>query len=81
MKKGSTVFLQLVIVFIGIGTLVAMLWEPLIEGRNIHSTVFDVYFKDPFLAYAYVSSILFFIVVISYLKRLYIYYPNKLYIK
>src|SRR3989344_2467688 len=61
MKKGSTIFLQAVIVLIGIGTLAFLLWEPLIEGRNIDSTPLEVYFKDPFLAYAYASSILFFV--------------------
>src|SRR4051812_6322485 len=32
-KRGSTVFLQAVIVFIGIGALALMLWEPHLEGR------------------------------------------------
>ncbi|MBX3280747.1 MAG: DUF2975 domain-containing protein [Acidobacteria bacterium] len=61
MKRSSTIFLQIVIVLIGIGALALMLWEPHIEGRNAHSTVFDIYFKDPFLAYAYTASIPFFI--------------------
>lgn len=38
-----------------------MLWEPHIEGRNAHATLFEVYFKDPFLAYAYLASIPFFV--------------------
>src|SRR5678816_3217145 len=37
-----------------------MLWEPHIEGRNAHATLFEIYFKDPFLAYAYLGSIPFF---------------------
>jgi len=61
MKRIPTIFLQFVIVLIGIGTLVAILWEPLLEGANIHSTWVDVYFKDPFIAYAYATSLLFFI--------------------
>jgi hypothetical protein len=60
MKKGSTVFLQVVIALVGMGALVFMLWEPHLEGRNAHATVFEVYFKDPFLAYAYIASIAFF---------------------
>jgi hypothetical protein len=60
MKKGSTVFLQVIIALLGIGALVFMLWEPHLEGRNAHATVFEVYFKDPFLAYAYLASISFF---------------------
>src|SRR4026209_2003717 len=59
-KRGSTIFLQIVVVLIGIGALALMLWEPHLEGRNAHATVFEVYFKDPFLAYAYMASISFF---------------------
>jgi hypothetical protein len=59
-KQRSTVFLQAVVVLIGIGALALMLWEPNLEGRNAHATLFEVYFKDPFLAYAYIASIPFF---------------------
>lgn len=61
MKRGSTIFLQGVIVLIGIGALALLLWEPQIEGRNAHATLFEIYFKDPFLAYAYIASIPFFV--------------------
>jgi hypothetical protein len=60
MKRSSAAFLQTVIVLIGIGALALMLWEPQLEGRNAHATPFEIYFKDPFLAYAYVASIPFF---------------------
>ena len=59
-KRSSTIFLQVVIVLIGIGALALMLWEPQLEGRNAHATQFEIYFKDPFLAYAYLASIAFF---------------------
>jgi hypothetical protein len=61
LKRSSTAFLQGVIVLIGIGALALLLWEPHLEGRNAHATVFEVYFKDPFLAYAYIGSIPFFV--------------------
>ena len=61
MKRSSTIFLQIVIVLIGIGALAFMIWEPHIEGRNAHATLFEIYFKDPFLAYAYIASIPFFV--------------------
>jgi len=61
MKRSATVFLQIVIVLIGIGALTFLLWEPHIEGRNAHATTFEIYFKDPFLAYAYTGSIAFFV--------------------
>lgn len=61
LKRSSTAFLQGVIVLIGIVALALLLWEPHLEGRNAHATVFEVYFKDPFLAYAYIGSIPFFV--------------------
>ena len=61
MKRSSTLFLQAVIVLIGVGALAFLLWEPNVEGRNAHATPFEVYFKDPFLAYAYLASIPFFV--------------------
>lgn len=63
MKSSSALFLQVVIVLIGIGILGLMLWEPHLEGRNAHATTFEIYFKDPFLAYVYIGSIPFFVAV------------------
>ncbi len=60
-NKGPTIFLQIVVVFIGIGALAFMLWEPHLEGRNVNATLFEIYFKDPFLVYAYTTSIAFFV--------------------
>jgi len=70
MKKGPTIFLQVVIVLIGIGALALMLWEPHIEGRNAHATLFEIYFKDPFLAYIYLASTPFFMAVYQAFKVL-----------
>ena len=70
MKKSSTIFLQIVIVLIGIGALAFMLWEPHIEGRNAHATIFQIYFNDPFLAYAYIASIPFFVALYQAFKVL-----------
>jgi hypothetical protein len=61
MRRSSTIFLQIVVVLIGAGVLAIMLWEPHLEGRNANATPFEIYFKDPFLAYAYVASIAFFV--------------------
>ena len=61
LKRRSTRFLQTVIVLVGIGALAFMLWEPHVEGRNAHATLYEIYFKDPFLAYAYLASIAFFV--------------------
>ncbi len=70
MKRGSTIFLQVVIVLIGIGVLAFLLCEPHFEGRNAHATVFEIYFKDPFLAYAYIGSISFFVALYQAFKLL-----------
>ena len=60
-KRSATIFLQVVIVLIGVVVLALMLWEPHLVGRNAHATTFEIYFKDPFLAYAYTASIAFFV--------------------
>jgi len=70
MKRGSTIFLQIVVVLIGIGALALMLWEPHLEGRNAHATLFEIYFKDPFLAYAYIGAIPFFVALYQAFKLL-----------
>ena len=70
MKRRSTVLLQRVIVLISIGAFAFMLWEPHIEGRNVHATLFEIYFKDPFLAYAYLASIPFFVALYQAFKVL-----------
>jgi len=68
--KRSSIFLQVVIVLIGIGVLALLLWEPQIEGRNAHATLFEIYFKDPFLAYAYIASTPFFVALYQAFKVL-----------
>ena len=61
MKRGSTIFLQIVILLIGAGVLAFLLWEPHLEGRNVNATLFEIYFKDPFLAYIYLAFVPFFV--------------------
>ncbi len=61
MKRSSTIFLQIVIVLIAIAAIALLLWEPHLEGRNKDATLFEIYFKDPFLALVYAGSIPFFI--------------------
>ena len=60
MKRGSILFLRAVIVLVGVGVLAGLLWEPQVEGRNANADLATVYFRDPFLAYAYVGSLPFF---------------------
>lgn len=79
MKKTSTRFLQAIITLIGIGVLALMLWEPHLEGRNVNATPFEIYFKDPFLAYAYLASIFFFVALYQAFKILGYVAENKIF--
>ena len=63
MKSSSALVLQIVVVLVGIAIFGLMLWEPHLEGRNAHATAYEIYFKDPFLAYVYAGSIPFFVAV------------------
>src|ERR1041384_3340359 len=78
-RRSSTIFLQIVIVLIGIGALALMLWEPHLEGRNAHATVFEIYFKDPFLAYAYLASIAFYVALFQAFTLLRYIGPNEVF--
>src|SRR6187401_2981181 len=79
MKRSSTIFLQIVIVLMGIGAVALLLWEPQIEGVNAHATNFEIYFKDPFLALVYAGSIPFFIALYQAFKVLRYVGQNKVF--
>jgi len=81
MRRSSTVFLQIVIVLIGVGALALLLWEPQIEGVNAHATNFEIYFKDPFLALVYIGSIPFFAALYQAFKVLGYAGHNKIFSK
>jgi len=83
MKRASTIFLQIVIALVGIGVLAALLWEPQVEGRNVNATQFEIYFKDPFLAYIYLAFVPFFVGlyqayrIMGYVRRDEIFLPRS----
>lgn len=68
MQKNSAIFIQGVFMFVAIGAFAFLLWEPHIEGRNAEATFFEIYFKDPFLAYAYIASTPFFMALYQTFK-------------
>jgi hypothetical protein len=70
MKKSSTVFLQAVVVLIGVAALTLLLWEPQVEGVNKNRSNFEIYFQDPFLALVYAGSIPFFIALYQAIRAL-----------
>ena len=69
MKKNSTVFLQIVIVLIGIVALAIMIRLPLTEGRATNLDLVSIY-ADPFLVYGYLASISFFVALYQAFKLL-----------
>jgi len=60
MKRVSIIFLQAVIVLIGIVALAILIRVPLTEGRAVNLDLFSIYF-DPFILYGYAASIAFFV--------------------
>ena len=60
MKRISSIFLQAVIVLIGIVALVILIRFPLTEGRAANLDLFRIYL-DPFILNGYAASIVFFI--------------------
>ena len=69
MKKISTVYLQVVIVLIGIVALAILLWFPSAEGRAKNLDLFHIY-ADPFILYGYAASIVFFVALYKTFKLL-----------
>jgi len=69
MKRISTVFLQAVIVLIGIVALVILIWFPLTEGRATNLDLFSIY-ADPFILYGYGASIAFFVALYNAFRLL-----------
>lgn len=69
MKRISTVFLQAVIVLIGIVAVVFLIRFPLTEGRAANLDLFSIY-ADPFILYGYVASIAFFVALYKAFKLL-----------
>lgn len=69
MKRISIIFLQAVIVLIGIAALAILIRVPLTEGRATNLDLLSIY-SDPFILYGYVASIAFFIALYKAFKLL-----------
>lgn len=78
MKRVSIVFLQTVIVLIGIVTLVLLIWFPLIEGRATNLDLVNIYL-DMFILYGYTTSIPFFVALYNAFKLLAYIGQNKVF--
>ena len=69
MKRSSTIFLQIVIVLMGIVALAIIIRFPLTEGRAVNLDLFSIY-ADPFIIYGYLASIAFFVALYQAFKLL-----------
>lgn len=69
MKRGSTLFLKVVILLIAIGALIGLIWFPQTEGRAANLDLISIY-KDPFIIYIYIGSIPFFVGLYQVFKLL-----------
>ncbi len=78
MKKISIIFLQSVIVLIGIVALVIMIRLPMTEGRAKDLDLVQIY-ADPFILFGYVSLIAFFVVLYNAFKLLGYIGQNKIF--
>ena len=69
MKKGSTLFLKLVICLVAIGALIWLILFPQLEGRAVNLDLISIY-EDPLIIYTYIGSIPFFVALYQALKLL-----------
>jgi hypothetical protein len=69
MKRISIIFLQGVMVLIGIVALAILIRFPLTEGRAANLDLFSIY-ADPFILYGYAASIAFFVALYKTFKLL-----------
>ena len=78
MKRISTIFLQAVIVLIGIVALAILIRVPLTEGRAENLDLLSIY-ADPFILYGYAASIAFFVALYKAFKLLRYIGQNKVF--
>lgn len=78
MKRISIIFLQAVVVLIGIVALAILIRIPLTEGRAANLDLFSIYFDPPIL-YGYVTSIAFFVALYQAFKLLKYIGQNKVF--
>jgi hypothetical protein len=78
MKQFSIVFLQAVLILIGLVTLALLIYLPLTEGRATNLDLIDIY-SDKFILYGYITSIPFFAALYNAFKLLRYIGQNKVF--
>lgn len=76
MKRGSTLFLKVVILVIALGVLAGLLWFPQTEGVAQNLDLVSIY-TNPFIVYVYIGSIPFFVGLYQAFKLLNLIEANK----
>lgn len=76
MKRGSTLFLKLVLIAIGVIVACGMIYFPTTEGRAANLDLVSIY-NDPFIIYIYIGSTPFFIGLYQAFKLLNLIDANK----
>ncbi len=76
MKKGSTLFLKVVILLVATCALICLIWFPQLDGRAANLDLISIY-TDPFIIYGYIASIPFFIGLYQAFKLLNLIEANK----
>lgn len=76
MKRGSTLFLKIVLVLIASGVLTWIIVFPQLEGRAKDLDLLGIY-SDPFIIYGYIASIPFFVGLYQAFKLLNLIDANK----
>jgi len=69
MKKGSTLFLKVVICLIAGVAFTCLVWFPQLEGRAANLDLISIY-KDPMIIYTFLASIPFFVALYQAIKLL-----------
>lgn len=69
MKKGSTLFLKVVICLIAGVAFTMLVWFPQLEGRAANLDLISIY-KDPMIIYTFIGSIPFFVALYQAIKLL-----------
>ena len=77
-KRGSTLFLKVVILLIAIVALAGMIRFPQTEGRAANLDLISIY-ADPFIIYGYIASIPFFVALYQAFKLLGYIEQNKVF--
>src|SRR6201999_3478552 len=57
MTRSAATALQTATALLALAVFVFLLWEPQVEGRNAHATLYANYIQDTFLPYSYTAPI------------------------